>query len=269
MIGGDSLFEGQAMRVVHVRDRMRRLSVRVPSFDAWCWREGQHVLTALLNLLEYDWKNNSALIKRDVAVRKQFSTILKVMLDRQISRAKELRTSRMMIAPSGLGWLVSTGTGLCRASSPSLDDHLVSSGPGGDVALLNRGGHQIGEQVGGAGEGRGAEFGHLGGELLVEAGGACIVEGQQADHLDPAADYLSGLPQQFRFDAAFVEVGDENEDRLRRAVDVLAAVADRPIDVGPTTELSAEEDIDRIVQLVGQVDDLGIEHDQPRGDGSQ
>lgn len=75
----------------HVRDGIRRLSERVSSYDEWCWREDRHLHTVLLDLLEYDWRNNGALIMRDVAIRKQFSTILKAMLDRQIPRAMELQ----------------------------------------------------------------------------------------------------------------------------------------------------------------------------------
>lgn len=55
------------------------------------WREDRHLHTALLDLLELDWRTNGAVIKRDTAVRKQFSTILKLMLDRQIPRAMELQ----------------------------------------------------------------------------------------------------------------------------------------------------------------------------------
>ena len=75
----------------HVRDGVRRLSERVQSFSEWDWREDRHLHTALLDLLEYDWKSNSALIKRDPVVRRVFSTILKVMLDQQIPRAMELQ----------------------------------------------------------------------------------------------------------------------------------------------------------------------------------
>ncbi len=47
--------------------------------------------TALLDLLEYDWRTNRTVIKRDTAARNEFSSILKVMLDRQIPRAMELQ----------------------------------------------------------------------------------------------------------------------------------------------------------------------------------
>lgn len=77
--------------VSHIRDGVRRLSERVKSYGDWCWREDRHLHTALLDLLEYDWRTNRAVIKRDTAVRKEFSTILKAMLDRQIPRAMELQ----------------------------------------------------------------------------------------------------------------------------------------------------------------------------------
>ena len=51
-------------------------------------------------------------------------------------------------------------------SGSAFDDGLVSTGPGGDVAFLNRGGHQIGKKIGSAGEGWSTEFGHLGAHAL-------------------------------------------------------------------------------------------------------
>ena len=63
--------------------------------------------------------------------------------------------------------------------------------------------------------------------------------------------------------AAFVEVGDEDEDRLDGAGDEALAVGQRAVDVGAAAELGAEEQVDRVVQVFGQVDDGGVEDDHP------
>ncbi len=47
-----------------------------------------------------------------------------------------------------------------------------------------------------------------------------------------------------------------------RPLDQPLAVGDGAVDVGAAAELHAEEDVDRVVELVGQVDDLGVEDDQ-------
>jgi hypothetical protein len=46
---------------------------------------------ALLKLLEHGWRANSRFIIKDAGIRKQFSTILKTMTDRQIPRALVLQ----------------------------------------------------------------------------------------------------------------------------------------------------------------------------------
>ena len=45
--------------------------------------------------------------------------------------------------------------------------------------------------------------------------------------------------------------------------DPALAVGQRAVDVGATAELDAEEHVDRVVDLVGQVDHLGVEDDHP------
>ena len=50
---------------------------------------------------------------------------------------------------------------------------------------------------------------------------------------------------------------------------MLPAIRHRPVDVGPAAELRAEQDVDRVLQLVGKVDHRRIEDDQPRGDCAQ
>ncbi len=75
----------------HLRDGMRRLAKATTDFEEWHWREFYHLDSALLDLLEYDWRTNSRLIKTDTSLRKNFSIILKTLSDRQIPRAMELQ----------------------------------------------------------------------------------------------------------------------------------------------------------------------------------
>ena len=49
-----------------------------------------------------------------------------------------------------------------------------------------------------------------------------------------------------------------------RLADERLAVGQRAVDVGAAAELRAEEHLDRIVQLVGEVDDRGVEDHQAR-----
>jgi hypothetical protein len=75
----------------HLRDGVRRLAETAAKFKEWHWRNFYHLDDALLKLLEHDWRTNSRAITRDTEIRKQFSTILKTMTDRQIPRALELQ----------------------------------------------------------------------------------------------------------------------------------------------------------------------------------
>ena len=74
-----------------LRDGIRRLAKATKKFEEWHWREFYHLDSALIDLLENDWKINSRLIKSDTNVRQDFSIILKTMSDRQIPRAMELQ----------------------------------------------------------------------------------------------------------------------------------------------------------------------------------
>ena len=51
-------------------------------------------------------------------------------------------------------------------------------------------------------------------------------------------------------------------------VDDLLAVGERAVDVGAAAELRAEQQIDRVLQVVGQVDDGGVEDDHARAHGA-
>jgi len=60
-------------------------------FQDWHWGDFYHLDSALLKLLEHDWRENSRVIKSDSGVRTDFSTILKMLTDRQIPQAMELQ----------------------------------------------------------------------------------------------------------------------------------------------------------------------------------
>lgn len=74
-----------------LRDGVRRLAEASSLFEEWHWGEFYHLDYALLKLLEHDWRENSRLISKDADIRRQFSTILKTMTDRQMPRAMELQ----------------------------------------------------------------------------------------------------------------------------------------------------------------------------------
>lgn len=77
--------------VDHLRNGIRRLAETSSQFEDWHWHDFYHLEYALLKLLEHDWRENSRLISTDAEIRRQFSTILKTMTDRQIPRALELQ----------------------------------------------------------------------------------------------------------------------------------------------------------------------------------
>lgn len=75
----------------YLREGIRKLAEVSSQFKDWHWRGSYHLEYALLKLLEYDWQNNACLIQSDVNVRRQFSTLLKSMTDRQVAQALELQ----------------------------------------------------------------------------------------------------------------------------------------------------------------------------------
>ena len=66
--------------------------------------------------------------------------------------------------------------------------------------------------------------------------------------------------QQARFHAAFVQIGDQHQNRVARLADQALAITDRAVDVGAAAELHAEQHLDGIVELFRHVDDGGVEH---------
>ena len=91
------------------------------------------------------------------------------------------------------------------------------------------------------------------------AGRALVREGEQHDagHAGPheRGDAQLHLTRQ----PAFEEIGHEDQHGVGRPADQALAVREGSVDVGPTAELDAEEDVDRIVEERGEVDDLSAE----------
>ena len=100
-----------------------------------------------------------------------------------------------------------------------------------------------------------------GGERVVVAGRAVVGEREQDDQPHAGAQQARGAAQHRVRVAALVEVGDQDQDGLRRVVDERLAVAERLVDVGPAAELDAEQHVDRVAELLGEVDDRGVERD--------
>src|SRR5206468_12953251 len=128
-------------------------------------------------------------------------------------------------------------------------------GPRGQVAAFDGGGHEVGEQVGSAGEGGDAEGGQGGGVVVVVGRGAGIAEGQEGDNLDAGGDEVGGPLQHLGPVTAFDKVADEHEHGLGRPGHGRLAVGQGLVDVGAAAELGAEQHVDRVVQVLGQVDD--------------
>lgn len=82
----------------HLRDGIKRLADASAKFKDWYWRDFYHLDSSLLHLLEHYWKHNSRLIKEGGAPRQNFSTLLKLLADRQIPGALELQ-DRIAVTP--------------------------------------------------------------------------------------------------------------------------------------------------------------------------
>ena len=86
-----------------------------------------------------------------------------------------------------------------------------------EVAAFDGGGHEVGEQVGGAGEGGDAEGGEGGGVVVVVGGGAVVGQGEEGDDRHARGDQGAGHPQHLVGVAAFEEVGRRGRGRCRGA----------------------------------------------------
>ena len=101
-------------------------------------------------------------------------------------------------------------------------------------------------------------------DVFVVSGVRVLVERAEAEHDRALIDE--------RFDArdhparrrAFVEVGDDRDDRAPRVLDELPRVVERDRRVVASAELHLHERLDWIGDLVGQVDDLGVPDAQVR-----
>jgi hypothetical protein len=65
------------------------------------------------------------------------------------------------------------------------------------------------------------------------------------------------------------QVADQEHDRVVRLADEALAVGECLVDVGAAAELRAEEDFDGVFELVGEVDDGGVEDDELGAQGAQ
>ncbi len=73
------------------RKGFQLIAESVPEFHERHWRDHYHIDSALLNLLELDWRENNRALIQDSTARGHFTTILKALTDRQIPRALELQ----------------------------------------------------------------------------------------------------------------------------------------------------------------------------------
>jgi hypothetical protein len=92
-----ALFLTYPSTIDYLREGIHKLAEVSNHFKDWHWSDSYQLKDALLKLLEHDWQNNNHLILSDVKVRKQFSTLLKSMTDRQVPQALELQ-DRMLRA---------------------------------------------------------------------------------------------------------------------------------------------------------------------------
>jgi len=143
----------------------------------------------------------------------------------------------------------------------------VALSPFGEIPAFDGGRHQVTERVGGAGEGRDAQLGQGGRYLVVVARRAVVGQRQQGYHLGAGGGHVRDPPQHLVLIAALEQVADQDEDGTGRAGDEPLAVGQGPVDVCAAAELGAEQDVHRVAELLGQVDDRRIEGDHPRAQG--
>src|SRR5262249_45625957 len=93
------------------------------------------------------------------------------------------------------------------------------------------------------------------------------VEGQQADNLHAAGDQFGGAAQHLLAIATLIEVGDQDQDGRVGPRDDLLAVAQGAVDVGAAAQAHAEEQVYRVLEILGQIDHRRIEDDHARADG--
>src|SRR5262245_1599384 len=96
---------------------------------------------------------------------------------------------------------------------------------------------------------------------------AVVIKGEQGDNVYTACGEGFCACQHDRSVAALVQVGDQHQVRLRRFENQPFAISQSLIDVRAAAELDAKQHVDGIFEVVGEVDDRRVEHDQLGGDG--
>ena len=94
---------------------------------------------------------------------------------------------------------------------------------------------------------------------MVVAGGAVVGQREQDDHLRARGGHVRDPAQHLIPVATLEQVADQDEDRAGGAGDQLLAVGHGLVDVGAAAELGAEQHVDRVAELIGQVRDRGVE----------
>src|SRR5437588_446803 len=111
---------------------------------------------------------------------------------------------------AGRAYTCVTPSGVARPTDWPLPGQLAQAAAA--VLAAESGADQVGEEVGRAGEGGDAEFGHRGGVAVLVARRAVVVEREQYDGLYPGVDKLAQAADHLGATAALVEVADEHED---------------------------------------------------------
>ena len=92
--------------------------------------------------------------------------------------------------------------------------------------------------------------------VLVVIGSTAVRNREQHNHADARLLHRRNAAHQRGAVAALHEVGNQKEESLLRFLNQCLAVLDRVVDVGAAAELKAEEQLDRILDLIAQVDNL-------------
>ncbi len=104
--------------------------------------------------------------------------------------------------------------------------------------------------------------------VLFEAWGAVVTEREQTHRLHAAAHQFRRPAQHLLRVPTFVQIGNEYQDGLRGTGNDLLAVRQGAIDVGTTAKLCAEEQVNGILQVIGEVNNRCVEDNHARADGA-
>src|SRR5687768_526731 len=163
------------------------------------------------------------------------------------SGPKEFFSGSAMIVVCHRNWAGCGGL-TCNGRSPS-----------SDVTLADGYSEQLRKLVRGARKGRHSKRCQRRRMFMVVGRRSRIRQGKQGDHRYPSPQQGGDPAQHLLGDTAFVEIGDQHQNRLGRSGDQPLAVSKCPVDVGAATELATKQDIDRIGQLVSKIGDFGVE----------